>query len=185
MGWGTGERPKGRMRDKKRDMFLNVYPLQGGTDIGKILAYQKKIHHYGCKNYSLSFYGIMILSVINCINKEGTTLKGATMTDLIHYMRFTYDSGRYWIERLKNEGYLHDYSEQGKALGTLRPNAKRELHISLKAELALKDIEHYISALLSALPPKGGEKAVKKRNPVDKEKKKAKELAKWEGLGGA
>lgn len=167
-------------RGKHRDSQAGIYPLCEGDNIERMIAYQKRMHTYAKKHYHLNFYEIMILMVIKYINKEVGNY-GASMNDITHYVGWDqYRKGQYMIARLISEGWIVNRNPLAPTTGQ-----PYRLFLSVKCDFALNDVRRHCNVLLSALPPREGEKQVKVKRVVDIEKRRAKELAKWEGLGGA
>lgn len=174
-------KPRGdAWRNKERDSKAGIYPLSTGHWTARFMAYQKQVHRYSKKKYHLNFYEVIILTIIQCINDEPGR-QAASMRDVTHYMSWDeHRRGRYFISRLIDEDWVVNVNPRAPARGQAY-----KLYLTRRCEIALNDIFSFYEVLLSALPPKGGEKVKVKRKPVDIEKKRAKELAKWEGLGGA
>lgn len=165
-------------RHKNRDEASGVYPLSNRSVLRLFMAYQKKVHSYSKRVYHLNFYELIVLYIVDAINAEAGR-PGASLDDVSHYMGWNVmKRGHFYLNRLLSEGWLVNANSQPSRTGV-----NYILFLSLKCEMALKDIERHCNVLLSALPPREGEKQVKVKRVVDIEKKRAKELAKWEGLG--
>lgn len=163
-------------RAKNRDIQAGMFPLGYGSLISRFIAYQKLVHKYSKRTYHLNFYELIVLYIIRCINLEPDN-DAVSMDDVSHYMGWNVQQrGKFYLERLLTEGWLIN-----KHMQPVRTGQRYDLGLSIKCELALRDIERHCEVLLAAIPPEGGVK--KSRKKVDSEKVKAKKMEIWEQIG--